>query len=102
MTTGSASAVDGDGVNDLAVGSYSDDDGGSGRGACTCCSSTATAPSKREQKISDTAGGLSAALDDTDFFGWSIASLGDIDGDGVSDIAVGARFDDDGGTDRGT
>ena len=30
-----------------------------------------------------------------------MGSLGDLDGDGVSDLAVGAWFDDDGGTDRG-
>ncbi len=54
-----------------------------------------------EQKISDTAGGLAAVLDDSDDFGASTASIGDLDGDGIVDIAVGARFDDDGGTDRG-
>ena len=32
---------------------------------------------------------------------WSVAALGDLDGDGVGDLAVGAACDDDGGTDRG-
>jgi hypothetical protein len=36
-----------------------------------------------------------------DQFGSTIASIGDFDGDGVSDIAVGARLDDDGGADKG-
>ncbi|MCP4963476.1 MAG: hypothetical protein GY925_29935, partial [Actinomycetia bacterium] len=36
-----------------------------------------------EQKISDTVGGLSAVLDDSDNFGISTASIGDVDGDGI-------------------
>ncbi len=53
------------------------------------------------QKISDTEGGFTGILDNNDTFGRSVASLGDLDGDGVSDLAVGAFWDDDGGTDRG-
>ena len=36
-----------------------------------------------------------------DFFGTSVTSIGDLDGDGVDDIIVGADGDDAGGTDRG-
>ena len=36
-----------------------------------------------------------------DPFGVSVSSLGDLDGDGVTDLAVGAIGDDTGGTDRG-
>ena len=50
------------------------------------------------QKISDTAGGFTGVLDNSNYFGFSAASLGDLDGDGVEDLAVGARFDDDRGT----
>ena len=53
------------------------------------------------QKISDTQCGFMGVLDDADRFGRSVASLGDLDGDGVGDLAVGVWFDDDGGTDRG-
>ncbi len=53
------------------------------------------------QKISQTEGGFTGALDDHDNFGYAVASLGDVDGDGVGDLAVGARSDDDGGTNRG-
>ena len=56
---------------------------------------------KSHQKISDTAGGFTGALDNDDEFGISVASLGDLDGDLVPDLAVGAWFDDDGDTDRG-
>jgi hypothetical protein len=53
------------------------------------------------QKISDTEGGFTGILDDDDHFGKSAASLGDLDGDGVGDLAVGAHGDDDGGPARG-
>ncbi len=48
------------------------------------------------QKISDTEGGFTGILELNDFFGYSVASLGDLDGDGVGDLAVGAFNDDDG------
>ena len=54
-----------------------------------------------EQKISDTVGGFPGALDDDDRFGNAVAPLGDLDGNGVPDLAVAAQLDDDGGTDRG-
>ena len=36
-----------------------------------------------------------------DHFGEVIANAGDIDEDGITDLAVGVPFDDDGGTDSG-
>ena len=36
------------------------------------------------QKISDTEGGFTGTLDNEDLFGYSAASLGDLDGDGGS------------------
>ena len=53
------------------------------------------------QKISNTEGGFTGTLDDGDLFGNSVASLGDLDGDGVGDLAVGVYLDDDGGDGRG-
>ena len=53
------------------------------------------------QKISDTQGNFTGTLDNTDVFGNSVALLGDLDGDNVDDLVVGALFDDDGGTNRG-
>ncbi len=89
--------LDGDGVTELAVGAYFDDDGGVDRGAVWVLFLNDDGTGKAEQKISSTQGGLVGPLDDTDLFGWSVAGLGDLDGDGTSDMAVGAWLDDDAG-----
>jgi len=93
--------LDGDDVNDIAVGAPDDDDGGGDRGAVWILFMNASGTVKSFQKISSTAGGFAGALDNGDEFGSSVASVGDLDGDGVVDLAVGAIADDDGGTDRG-
>ncbi len=93
--------LDGDGVGDLAVGARLDDDGGDSRGAVWVLFLNTDGTVKSHQKISDTEGGFTGKLDDADYFGNSVASLGDLDGDGVGDLAVGARLDDDGGSERG-
>ncbi len=93
--------LDGDGNVDIAVGAHSDDDGSSDRGAVWILFLASDGTVKSYQKISSTSGGFSGTLNSNDNFGYSIASLGDLDGDHVTDIAVGAIQDDDGGTNRG-
>lgn len=93
--------LNGDGVQDIAVGAYADDDGGNYRGAIWILFLNPDGTVLSHQKISDTQGGFYGTLEDYDVFGKSVASLGDLDGDGITDLAVGAMYDDDGGTDRG-
>ena len=52
------------------------------------------------RKISMLEGGLAAfyTLDSYDCFGSSVVALGDVNGDGITDLAVGAWGDDDGGS----
>ena len=93
--------LDGDGVVDLAVGAYGDDDGGDRRGAVWILFLNTDGTVKSHQKISDTQGGFTGVLDNEDYFGRSLSPLGDLDGDGVLDLAVGAPGDDDGPYDGG-
>ena len=53
------------------------------------------------QRISATRGRFTAVIMSSDRFGHAVASLGDIDGDQVPDLAASSCQLDDGGTDRG-
>ena len=89
-----------DGVNDLAVGAYLDDEGGGARGAVHIMFMNTDGSVDSTVEINDsTTNG--PELEDDDSFGRSVANIGDLDGDGVNDLAVGAHQDDDEGTDRG-
>ncbi len=52
-------------------------------------------------KIVDGESGFEGNIDSGDRFGRDHDKVGDIDGDGISDLVVGARSDDDGATDAG-
>ena len=90
--------LDGDTVPELAVGAQLDDDGGENRGAVWVLFLNNNGTVKSAQKISDTQGGFTGVLDNGDSFGTSVANLGDLDGDGIPEMAVGAGGDEDGGS----
>lgn len=93
--------LDGNGVNDLVISANKDDDAGSNAGAVYVLFMNAGGTVSSKLKITQGIGGFTGILDGSDYFGVSLANLGDIDGDGNDDLAVGAYKDDDGGTDRG-
>ncbi len=92
---------DGDGVTDLVFGQSSYGGLGSSRGRIEIYLLRTTGSVKQSYAISELEGGFTGTLDDNDRFGHEVAGIGDLDGDGVLDIAVNAKGDDDGGTDTG-
>ena len=77
-----AGDVNGDGFADLIVGAQGDDNNGSGSGSARVFSGF-------DGSVLYTFDGDSSGDD----FGFSVSGAGDVDGDGFSDLIVGARFD---------
>jgi len=93
--------VNGDGVNDIAIGSPFDNDGGFEHGAVWIIFLDTAGKVKSEQKISDISGNFNGGLSNQNWFGVSTAGIGDLDNDNIPDLAVGAIGDADGGAGHG-
>ena len=92
--------LNGDGTSDIAVGARLDDTGGSNRGIIYIMFMNSDGTVSRTIEINGTTTN-GPTLANADAFGSSIANIGDLNGDGTSDIAVGANYDDAGGNARG-
>jgi len=92
--------LDNDGVEDIVVGAHLEDQGGTDSGAVYVLFMNTNGSVKSSQKIGEGSGG-GPTLSDGDHFGESVAGIGDLNNDGVEDIAVGADSDDTGGGARG-
>ncbi len=93
--------LNGDGVRDLAAGAPLDDDGGDDRGALWILLLKADGTLASSAKISDQSGGFAGNLNDGEQFGAAVADLGDLDGDGIRDLAVGAPLTQHNGVAKG-
>ena len=82
--------LDGDGVIDIAVGAPYDNDGANSAGAVHILFLNSDGTVKSSQKISSAEGNFKEKLEPEDSFGFSLSKLGDLNGDGVTDIAVGS------------
>lgn len=82
--------LDGDGVCELAVSSGSNDGNGYDRGVVWIAFLARDATVRSIQQIGEQVGGLSTSLNDGEWFGSSVESIGDLDGDGLSELAVGS------------
>jgi hypothetical protein len=94
---GTAGDVNGDGFSDLLVGAETHQAGGSDRGRAYAHLGSPTGPSSSP---SWTVSGD----EDLGYLGFSVGAAGDVNGDGYSDVVVGAPWQDAGGTagaDRG-
>jgi hypothetical protein len=88
--------IDGDGVPDLAIGASPDAVNGPWTGAVWILFLARDGTVRSHTRISEGAGGFAGTLADHTRFGQSTAGLGDVDGDGIPDLAVGATGDRDG------
>jgi hypothetical protein len=90
----SAGDVNGDGYSDVIVGAYHFDNGQTDEGASFVYHGSASG-------LNTTVATLLESNQASSDFGFSVASAGDVNGDGFSDIIVGAKYYDNGQTDEG-
>ena len=85
--------LDGDGVDDLVVGAYGDGTGGSYAGAAYVLSG----PVSGDVDLSSDAA-IWTGESSNDFAGLTVRAPGDVDGDGLADVAIGAYGEGTGGS----
>jgi len=93
--------INGDGFEDILVGAYYDDGLASNAGAVYLIFLDGDAAPISHSKVSGSRSWFTANLAGSDYFGSSVAGLGDMNHDGNQDFAVSAYGDDDGGSDAG-
>jgi len=110
VSVSSAGDVNGDGFDDMVVGANGGDNGGdvAGEAYVVFGSSTGLGSVDATGRLVVDLSYLTPSLGfiiqgdaSGDNAGWSVTTAGDVNGDGMDDVIVGARFGDDGGTNAG-
>jgi len=99
FSTAGAGDVNGDGYDDIIIGAYGDEDGGTYAGQTYMILGKASGWAM-DAKLSN-ANASFWGEDSNDYSAWSIAGARDVNGDGYDDILIGAQMDEDGGSDAG-
>ncbi|AUC75487.1 integrin alpha [Olleya sp. Bg11-27] len=94
--------LNGDGFEDIVVGTFTDDDGGLDTGVVYILFRDANSAVINATKISKIRGAFIRVLDNDDRFGGAVSFLGDLNDDGFTEIAVSADYDGDAGYSHGT
>ena len=92
-TVSSAGDVNGDGYDDVIVGAYGNDDAGSSAGKVYIYFGGPA--------MDNTADVSMVGENASDYFGYSVTSAGDVNGDGYDDVLISATGNDDGGVSAG-
>ena len=106
FSVSSAGDVNGDDLDDLLIGAYYANADGTDRGqSYLVYGQPADSPLTGNLNLSDVGGAVAGAvfsgLADNDRSGRSVSSAGDVNGDGLDDLLIGARYADADGDDRG-
>jgi len=94
----SAADVNDDGIDDVIVGAYFDDDGGTYSGTAFIFYGSSTFPSSIGAASADV---KLVGETEEDYFGYAVAGLGDVNDDGIADVMIGAFSEDTGGSATG-
>ncbi|WGM38577.1 hypothetical protein [Caulobacter sp. NIBR1757] len=103
VSVASAGDINGDGIDDLVIGAYTADPKGSNSGASYVVfgRTTGFAAVLELSTLDGTNGFQINGKASGDFSGWSVASAGDVNGDGVDDLIIGAYGADPNGSGSG-
>lgn len=91
--------MDGDGVIELAVATGMEVE--AAKGEFWLLNLTKEGKVKKEVRITEGQAGYLGKLNAGDYFASALCNIGDLDGDGLSELAIGAQGDNDGGPDNG-
>ena len=101
FSVSSAGDVNGDGINDLIIGAYGGDPNGendAGESYVVFGKNTSFTASLELSALNGTNGFVINGIDADDFAGISVSSAGDVNGDGIDDLIIGASGADPDGT----